>query len=203
MWADPEDGPLVPDVAVLGLGNVLVGDDAFGPYVVRTLAARYAAPDGVLFADLGTPGLDLTPHIAGVRALIVVDTVKADVPPGTIRCYRMHDLVARGPSPRTNPHQPTLADALLLLELQELAPGEVLLIGAVPLRYDTGAPLSEPLREAAEQAITLVLEELERQGRPARVRGAAEPPDIWWEWQSPVLATAAAPGTPTVNARCT
>ena len=33
-------------VAVIGIGNVLTGDDAIGPYVVKVLEARYALPDG-------------------------------------------------------------------------------------------------------------------------------------------------------------
>jgi hydrogenase maturation protease len=169
------------EIAVIGLGNVLVGDDAFGPYALRTLAACYVAPEGVEFSDLGTPGLDLVPHIAGAGALIVLDSVKLDAPAGTIRCFRKADLVARGPTPRTNPHQPSLADTLLLLELQGLAPSDVLLIGVAPGRYDTGAPLSDAVRAAVPHAIDLVLAELQRLGRPAARLAGDEDADIWWE----------------------
>lgn len=181
----------MPAITVIGLGNVLTGDDAFGPFAVRTLAARYAEPEGVNFCDLGTPGLDLVPHIAGVDALIVLDTVKMDAPAGTVRSYRKPDLVARGPMPRTNPHQPTLADTLLLLELQRLAPAEILLIGVAPARYDTGARLSEAVRAAVGLAIGLVLQELERLGRPASRLAVPGSPDIWWE--AVAGAAAAAP----------
>jgi hydrogenase maturation protease len=169
------------DITVIGLGNVLVGDDAFGPFVVHTLAARYQEPPGVTFCDLGTPGLDLVPHIAGVRYLIVVDTVKMQAPPGTVRCYRKADLVACGPTPRTNPHQPSLADTLLLLELQGLAPEEVFLVGTAPDSYDTGAPLTQAVRAAVDPTIELVVAELTRLGAAPRPRPVPGDPDIWWE----------------------
>ena len=42
-------------VGVVGLGNVLMGDDAFGPYVIEVLEAGYALPPNVSAQDLGTP----------------------------------------------------------------------------------------------------------------------------------------------------
>jgi hypothetical protein len=44
-------------VGVIGLGNVLMGDDAFGPWVVQTLLAEHDFPEGIAVEDLGTPGL--------------------------------------------------------------------------------------------------------------------------------------------------
>jgi hydrogenase maturation protease len=172
---------LVPRVAVLGIGNVLTGDDAFGPFVARSIDARYEMPDGVEVRDIGTPGLDLVPHLAGIEHVIVVDTVKAAAEPGSLRCYRAADLTARGPSARTNPHQPTLADTLFFLDVQDLAPRDVLLVGVVPLRYDTGAPLSAHVRAAVPDAIALVVRELERLGFPPAPRERPMTPDIWWE----------------------
>jgi hydrogenase maturation protease len=166
---------------VLGLGNVLVGDDAFGPHVIALIRARFAAPAGVVIHDVGTPGLDLAPHIAGTRAVVVIDTVKADAPPGTLRLYRRHHLFARAPLPRTNPHQPGLVETLMLLDLLDVAPPDVLLIGAVPARYDTGARLSDPLAAAVHDAIDEVLHELERLGAPLTPRPEPGVPELWWE----------------------
>lgn len=171
----------LPQVAVLGIGNVLTGDDAFGPFVARTFDALYEMADGAEVRDVGTPGLDLVPHLAGIEHVIVLDTVKSDAAPGSIRCYRTDDLKARGPSARTNPHQPTLADTLFFLEVQDMAPKGVLLVGVVPERYDTGAPLSAHVRAAVAEAISLVVAELEQLGFAPRLRKQALSPDIWWE----------------------
>jgi hydrogenase maturation protease len=177
-------------VVIIGLGNVLVGDDAFGPFAVRTLHAGFDMPDGVEVLDLGTPGSDLGPHLAGADAVIIIDTVRSSGAPGTIRCYRKEELVARGPTPRSNPHQPSLVDTLLFLELQDVAPREVLLIGVIPARYDTGAPLSASVRAAVQECIELITRELERLGCPASPSAAPGQPDIWWE--APVRAAVTA-----------
>ena len=55
--------------AVLGLGNVLMKDDALGPYVIRRLLASWRFPPDVAVEDLGTPGRDLQPYLADREAL--------------------------------------------------------------------------------------------------------------------------------------
>ncbi|HSJ10397.1 MAG TPA: hydrogenase maturation protease [Longimicrobiales bacterium] len=173
--------PEPPRVVVLGLGNVLVGDDAFGPYVARTLQARYVMQDGVEVHDIGTPGLDLAPHLAGVEAAIIVDTVKSIAAPGTVSTWSMAQVLAKGPTPRTTPHQPGVVDTLYFLDIQGMAPHELLLVGVSPGRYDTGAPLSDDVRAAVDVAIALVACELERLGVPPILRDDPVDADIWWE----------------------
>ena len=48
-------------VSIIGLGNVLMGDDGLGPTAVMQLAAEYDFPEEVKLLDLGTPGLSLIP----------------------------------------------------------------------------------------------------------------------------------------------
>lgn len=81
-------------IAVLGLGNVLLGDDAFGPTVVELLRARYefAAEPPVTLLDVGTPGLTLPAHLAGHDAVILVDSVADAGAAGEVRLYRRADL---------------------------------------------------------------------------------------------------------------
>ena len=93
-------------VGVLGLGNVLMGDDAFGPWVVQMLLAGYEFPEGVSVEDLGTPGLDLMPYVTDLEALVLVDTVRSGAPPGTVRLYRRDELLKHAPWPRLSPHDP-------------------------------------------------------------------------------------------------
>jgi hydrogenase maturation protease len=166
---------------VLGLGNVLMGDDGFGPTVVALLASQYELPEGVSALDAGTPGFDLSPHVAGLAALIIVDTVKLDAPPGTLRLYRLPEIVAHVPVVRASPHEPALQEALLALQFAGQAPAEVLLVGAVPETIDVGPGLSAPLGAAVPHAIREVLLELERLGHPASKRSAPLPANLWWE----------------------
>jgi len=72
-----------------GIGNVLLGDDGVGPYILRLLDSRYCFGDDVELADLGTPALDLTHQIVGLRSLILIDSVASDEnAPGMVVLYR-------------------------------------------------------------------------------------------------------------------
>jgi hydrogenase maturation protease len=168
-------------VAVLGLGNVLMGDDALGPYAVRLLEARYELPGRVPVLDIGTPGLDLVPYFEGVDALVLVDTVRSEAPPGTLRLYRRDEILKHPPRTRVSPHDPGLKEALLSLEFAGHGPREVLLVGVVPGRTGQGVGISDPVRAALPAVHAEILRELERLGVPAIPRRAPLPPDIWWE----------------------
>ncbi len=168
-------------IGVLGLGNVLMSDDAFGPWVVQVLLADHEFPPEVRVEDLGTPGLDLIPYLSDLEALVLVDTVRADAPPGSLRLYRREDLLRHAPQARLSPHDPGVKEALLTAEFAGGGPREVLLVGAVPARTGMGVGLSPPLREAVPSAAGLVLRELERLGCPVRRRRQTLSPDVWWE----------------------
>jgi hydrogenase maturation protease len=177
-------------VGVVGLGNVLMGDDAFGPWVVQLLLAEHVFPDEVSVHDLGTPGLDLVPWVTDLEALVLVDTVRATVPPGTLRLYRRDEILKHPPQTRLSPHDPGLKEALLTAEFAGRAPREVLLVGAVPEQTEMGVGLSAPVRGAVEPAAGEVLRELERLGYAAARREPPGRPQIWWE--EPGAAAAAA-----------
>jgi hydrogenase maturation protease len=169
-----------PRIGVIGLGNVLMGDDSFGPWVIQTLLAEHDFPEGVTVEDLGTPGLDLIPWITDLEALVLVDTVRSDAAPGTLRLYRRDDILKHLPQPRLSPHDPALKEALLTAEFAGRAPREVLLVGAVPETTAMGVSLSAALRQAVPAAAEEVLKELSRLGRPAARRSAPLTPDTWW-----------------------
>ena len=52
-----------PRVSVVGIGNVLLGDDGFGPLAVEMFRCEYECSPNVEIFDLGTPGLDLAPYL--------------------------------------------------------------------------------------------------------------------------------------------
>ena len=74
------DTPLL----ILGLGNVLLGDDGVGPAVIARLRDSYVAAAGSLLLDGGTLGLSLLPYLEDAQTVILVDAVAADAPAGTL-----------------------------------------------------------------------------------------------------------------------
>jgi len=168
-------------VAVLGLGNVLMEDDALGPHVIQVLQGAFTFPDDVAVQDLGTPGLDLAPYLMGQRAAIFVDTVHAQAPPGTVRLYRRDEILKVPPQPRVSPHDPALKETLLTLEFSGHAPGDVLLVGVVAASTESRVGLTPAVRAAIPAAVGEVLRELERLGAAATPRATPETVTPWWE----------------------
>ena len=168
-------------VAILGLGNVLMGDDALGPTVIGALAARYRFPDEVEVHDLGTPGLDLYPHLVDRDLIVLVDTVRSDGAPGTVRTYDKAALLRHPPQARTSPHDPGVKESLLALEFLGGAPAEVVLIGVVPgeVGYEVG--LTPAVRAAIPEVVEQVLDALRKRGlEPTAIANPTEP-EPWWE----------------------
>ena len=168
-------------VHVIGLGNVLVGDDAFGPWVVHVLESAWEFPPDVSLQDLGTPGLDLLPYLTDVDTVILIDTVRSEGAPGELRRYDKAQIVTHPLQPRISPHDPGVKDALLSLDLEGRGPREVVLVGAIPgePRYDVG--LSPALRAAVEPAARAVVAELERLGVGPHEKTPGVIPTPWWD----------------------
>lgn len=173
--------------AVLGLGNVLMGDDAVGPWVIERLRARWHLPEEVEIEDLGTPGLDLHPHLAGRGDVILVDAVRATGAPGEVRQYSLGEILAHAPGPRVSPHDPGLKETLASLRFAGLLPASLRLVGVIPDRVENQVGLSPACADALPVAELAVIDELIRQGFAPTRRFTTAPFVPWWE-QGPAPA---------------
>ena len=68
---------------VLGLGNVLMGDEGVGVHAVTRLQ-REAWPDGVTLVDGGTGGFHLLSLLQDYEPVIMIDATADGRPPGTL-----------------------------------------------------------------------------------------------------------------------
>lgn len=70
-------------VLVAGIGNLFLGDDGFGPEVVRRLARDGGMPPQVRVVDYGIRGMHLAYDLLdGYDALVLVDAYPGAAPPG-------------------------------------------------------------------------------------------------------------------------
>jgi hydrogenase maturation protease len=167
-------------VLIAGIGNVLLGDDGVGPCVVRQLDSTCSFDEGVELEDLGTPALDFIDHIAGLDALIVVDSVDNGKTPGTITLYRKQDLLRTASSVRMDTHSPAIAESLLAADVFfGMPPREVLLIGISAESYAAGCNLSESVGAAIDSAVQHVLAELARLNISYQKKQDC-PSNVWW-----------------------
>lgn len=169
------------NVAVFGLGNVLLSDDALGPWVIRDLETRWSFPEGVVLADLGTPGLELSTHLAGCDVVILADAVAASDPVGTIHVYD-RDAILRHPTGiRLGPHDPSLAETLTMMSLLDDGPREVTLIGAVPESTAPHIGLSGGVRDAIPRIAAAIVRMITLLGHDVTLLDSSAPVSAWWE----------------------
>jgi hydrogenase maturation protease len=143
--------------AIYGIGNILLGDDGIGPAVVNHLTSNFTFPADVTIEDLGTPSLDLPNYLTGYDLVIFIDAVAVDAPPGTIRLFSREEIIATPPGIRISPHEPTINDALIVLDFAGGAPKDVVLVGIVPETLENGMTLSPAVAEAVPLAASAVL----------------------------------------------
>jgi len=120
-------------VTVLGIGNVLMGDEGFGIHFTRWLSSRYRPNDHVRIIDGGTLGYALLDIICSCEHLIIVDVLKAQDEPGSIYRFSKEEMELHMPPP-TTAHEVTFPDVLFKAELLGEAP-ETIFLCIVPQDY--------------------------------------------------------------------
>jgi hydrogenase maturation protease len=72
-----------PRILVMGVGNVLMGDEGVGVHAVRQLEKRQW-PAHVSLLDGGTGGFHLLSHFGDCDILVMIDATLDGRPPGTV-----------------------------------------------------------------------------------------------------------------------
>jgi hydrogenase maturation protease len=141
-----------PAIAVIGVGNVLYGDDGIGVYIVRRL--QILVDPGVIEVIDGGISPDVGALLnEDVEKLIIVDAMEGDDLPGTVRRFDIADLEL----PETSAgsfHQAGLDESLKLLAITNPKLKSVVIFGIKPKDVGYGLELSPEL----EGKITLVVE---------------------------------------------
>ena len=160
---------------VLGLGNVLLRDDGLGVAAVARLQAAYDWPADVQVLDGGTLGLALLPYVEAAEAVILVDAVRDELPPGTF-VKIAGDAVPPAVATRLSPHQVGVADLLDGARWREHYPAHVALLGLVPESIELALGLSTPVAAALDTLVGRVVDEARDLGFTFRPKTAHETP---------------------------
>lgn len=145
---------------IVGCGNILRGDDAVGPILIRHLW-EMGLPLGVRCADGGTGGMDVAFQMRGVPHVILIDACKSGSEPGAIFCLPGEEVENLPPLSGLNLHafrwDHALAFARWLLKDEYPQKVTAYLIEAESL--EIGAPLSPPVEAAMRRLAPRILAE--------------------------------------------
>jgi hydrogenase maturation protease len=167
-------------ISVIGLGNVFLGDDGFGPLVIESFRCVYTCSPHVEVLDLGTPGLDLAPYLYDQQLVIVVDTVHSDSEIGTLSMFCEEDFLTRKAKLRITGHDPGLWDSLAHLRLAGHAPSELIVLGINPESCEFADRISQRISSTASRAAGMIAQALIEHGVECTARDPAALPDLWW-----------------------
>lgn len=147
------------ELIVLGLGNVLCGDDGVGVEVIWRLRRDFELPPEVRLLDGGTLGLALMSEIAGAPAVLLVDAIRDEGEPGTL--VRLDgEEVAPAARHRLSVHQIGVTDLLDGLRLIDAYPASMTLLGVVPAGIDLGIGFSPAVEAALPRLVAAVAAEI-------------------------------------------
>ncbi len=158
-------GALSGGILVAGIGNIFLGDDGFGVEVVRRLRSR-PLPAGVRVADFGIRGVHLAFELLERPddTTVLVDLTPRGGEPGTVYLIEP-DLATLGAASAgpADAHSMTPEAVFGLLRSLGGTPRRVLVVGCEPLSTEEEMGLSPPVEGAVDEAVTLILEVLERE----------------------------------------
>jgi hydrogenase maturation protease len=156
----------VQPLVVLGVGNVLLSDDAVGVRVIEGLrgVAQHdpqALPPDTRLVDGGTLGLDLLRIVRDARGLVLVDAVRFGAPAGTVAVLHGDAIVSAGGA-RDGQATSAVGELIAVARLMAWLPEPVALVGIEISDTAFGANLSPAVADALPVAIDAVRAELRR-----------------------------------------
>jgi hydrogenase maturation protease len=144
-------------VLIAGLGNIFLGDDAFGVEVVRRLSVL-GLPDDVRLIDVGIRSIHLAYELRErtYDTVILIDVVSKGGEAGTLYVLEpdndedtLNDRVTDGHT--IHPHE----IIALVRQLGGRSP-RMIIVGCEPCRIGPDAGLSPRVRAAVDEAVELV-----------------------------------------------
>jgi hydrogenase maturation protease len=151
------------NVLVLGVGNILLSDEAIGVRVIEALEKKYAFSGQVEIVDGGTAGMELLEFIADRDHVIIVDAVLTGGEPGDVTLLR-DNQVPTFFNNKVSPHQLGLSDLLSALKFTGESPKALTLVGVVPQSVEPFVGLTPLITDKSSQLQTMVIDELTRIG---------------------------------------
>lgn len=146
-------------ILVLGVGNLLLGDEGVGIHAVRELEKR-ALPPQVDVVDGGTAGLNLLDLMKGYERVIIVDAVDAGEEPGTILRFTPQDVASDAQALPLSLHQTEILKVLELATYLGRPLPPIIIYGIQPQAMDWSTGLSPALQARLSKLVDAILREI-------------------------------------------
>ena len=156
------DGRAAHATVILGIGNLLRGDDGVGVHAAHELLVRDDLGD-VTVLDGGVAPLDALATVGPVQRLIIIDAADLGELPGTIRALSPEELAPHN-GDSVSLHDLDLLWALSVLQAMGQAPPETVVVGVQPASVDWSTELSPAVAARLDDILEAVLAQIPARG---------------------------------------
>jgi len=155
---DPSD-----TVAVIGLGNPLLGDDALGLVALERLQNHFVLENAVSLHDGGTWGMSLLPTIEDATHVLFLDAIDRKEVPGTFIRLEGTEIPATL-AQMVSPHQIDLREVLAVTMLRGTFPHGAVAVGVQPETLATQVALSRTVAARVDDVVDAAITQLREWG---------------------------------------
>ncbi len=148
---------------VLGVGNLILGDDGVGIHVVNEIKKQITNPN-ITIDEAITGGINLLDLLLGYDKAIIIDAVKTENGEnGEVKRIPLDDFSTMH---SCNPHDVSLIEAIEMAKKmgEDRIPKEIIVIGVtmkqIPCEF--GEKLSKKIAKAVPKAIEMTLSEIKK-----------------------------------------
>jgi hydrogenase maturation protease len=145
----------VSSVAIIGNGNLMMGDDGIGPRLISELQGSGLGADLV---DMGTGGMQLVHVLARYDSVIIIDSADMGVSAGEARVFLPEEVVSLKETRAYSLHDWDLMRSIEISRQLEEAPEKILILAVQPASLKMGEGLSPEI----EKGIPGYIEEVTR-----------------------------------------
>lgn len=148
-------------IAVVGVGNVLMGDSGVGPAVIEELR-KAGAGDKADLINAGKAFHTVVFDLQNYERVIIVDAIKGSGSPGTIYRLAIADLRGRKDVPEIGltVHQISVLPTLLFQEMYQDKFKNVVFIGVHPAKVTWQEGLTDTLKKAMPGIVKAIVKEI-------------------------------------------
>ena len=140
-------------ILIAGIGNIFLGDDGFGPEVMRHVCDRVDGSDGVRATDYGIGGMHLAYDLLeDWDALVLVDAIPNRVSPGTVHVFEADHESPDAPA-GLDAHGMDPATVFASLRALGGTAPRTIVVGCEVADVSEGMGLSEPVEAAVPEAV--------------------------------------------------
>ncbi len=138
-------------IYIVGIGNIMKGDDGAGPEIIKRLSEKKSLPDRYKLLDVGETPENYLRKIINEKpdTVLLVDIADMKVSPGTIKILNYDDIIDNSLST----HNASLK--LTMDFIKSEINTDIFLIGIQPAELGFGKPISPAVSKAIDEITKL------------------------------------------------